>query len=91
MFVVTCKDKPDHLQTRLDNRAAHLEYWRARIDKLVIGGPIQTEDRQSMVGSMLVVDVADRAQLDALLADDPYVKAGLFESVAILPYRKVLP
>jgi uncharacterized protein YciI len=91
MFAVTCKDKPGHLQTRLDNRAAHLEYWRARIDKLVIGGPIQTEDRQSMVGSILVVDVAERADLDALLAADPYVKAGLFESVTILPYKKVLP
>ncbi len=91
MFMVHCKDKPGHLQTRLDNRAAHLEYWRARLDKVVIGGPILTEDRQSMVGSLFVADIADRAELDALLAADPYVKAGLFESVTILPYKKVLP
>lgn len=91
MFAVNCKDKPGHLQTRLDNRAAHLDYMKANMDKLVIGGPLQTEDRQSMVGSLLVLDFTDRAELDAFLAADPYAKAGLFESVTITPFKKVLP
>jgi uncharacterized protein len=91
MFVVFCKDKPGHLQTRLDNRAAHLDYMKTNIQKVVIGGPLQTEDRQGMVGSMLVLDIADRAELDAFLAADPYAKAGLFESVTVTPYKKVLP
>ena len=91
MFMVLCKDKPGHLQTRLDNRDAHLAYMKANIEKLVIGGPLQTDDRQSMTGSMLVFDIADRAELDAFLAQDPYAKAGLFESVTITPYKKVFP
>ncbi len=91
MFAVNCKDKPGHLQTRLDNRAAHLDYMKANMDKLVIGGPLQTEDRQSMIGSLLVLDFTDRAELDAFLAADPYAKAGLFESVTITPFKKVLP
>jgi len=91
MFAVHCKDKPGHLQTRLDNRAAHLEYMTANIDKLAIGGPLQTDDRQSMTGSLLVVDIADRAELDAFLAADPYAKAGLFESVTVTPFKKVFP
>ena len=91
MFMVLCKDKPGHLQTRLDNRDAHLAYMKANLEKLVIGGPLQTEDRQSMTGSMLVLDIANRAELDAFLAQDPYAKAGLFESVTITPYKKVFP
>jgi uncharacterized protein YciI len=91
MFMVLCKDKPGHLQTRLDNRDAHLAYMKANIEKLAIGGPLQTDDRQSMIGSMLVLDIADRAELDAFLAQDPYAKAGLFESVTITPYKKVFP
>ena len=26
IFVFTCKDKPGHLQTRVDNRPTHVEY-----------------------------------------------------------------
>ena len=91
MFAVHCKDKPGHLQTRLDNRAAHLEYMKASLDKIVIGGPLQTDDRQGMIGSLLVLDFTDRAALDAFLAADPYAKAGLFESVTVTPFKKVFP
>ncbi|CAA7616262.1 YciI-like protein [Candidatus Terasakiella magnetica] len=91
MFVVHCKDKPGHLQTRLDNRAAHLDFIKANIEKIVVAGPLQTEDRQSMVGSLLIIDIAERADLEAFLAADPYAKAGLFESVTATPYKKVFP
>lgn len=44
-----------------------------------------------MIGSLLVLEVADRAALDSFLADDPYAKAGLFQSVAVKRFRKVFP
>jgi uncharacterized protein len=91
MFMVLCKDKPGHLQIRLDNRAAHLEYIRSFGDKLIMGGPLLSDDGQSMIGSMLVFDAADRAEMDAFLAGDPYGKAGLFESVTVHRYKKVVP
>lgn len=91
MFVVHCQDKPGAQQIRLDNRAAHLEWLKANLDKIAMAGPVQTEDRTGMVGSVLVLNFADRAELDAFLAQDPYAKAGLFDSVTVLPYKKVLP
>jgi len=91
MFVVHCQDKPGAAQVRLDNRAAHLDYLKANLARLVMAGPVQTDDRQAMVGSVLVLDFADRADLDSFLAGDPYAKAGLFERVTVLPYKKVLP
>jgi len=91
MFVVHCKDKPGAQQVRIDNRAAHLEFLKANLARVVMAGPVQTDDRQGMVGSVLVLDFTQRADLDAFLAGDPYAKAGLFESVTVLPYKKVLP
>jgi uncharacterized protein YciI len=44
-----------------------------------------------MIGSMLVVDAEDRAQVEAFAASDPYRLAGLFDSVEIHPFRKVFP
>ena len=91
MYAVYCIDKQGGLQLRLNNRAAHLAYLENFRDKIVLVGPLMTEDRQSMIGSLLVMDFKDRAELDAFLAEDPYAKAGVFESVDVHPFRKVLP
>jgi len=41
------------------------------------------------VGSLIVFDSEDRAEVEAFLAVDPFSKAGLFASVSIYPWRKV--
>jgi uncharacterized protein YciI len=90
-FFVRCFDKPAHPEIRLANREAHLAFLKANIDKVLIGGPTLSDDGQKMTGSVLVFDVADRAALDVLLAQDPYAKAGLFEKVEVSVYKKVFP
>jgi len=91
MFAVQCWDKAGALPIRMDNRPLHLEFLAAHADKVVLAGPLLSEDRQTLVGSLLVLDFADRAALDDFLARDPYAKAGLFERVDAVPFRKVLP
>ena len=91
MFVVHCKDKPGAMQIRLDNRAAHLAFLQSYPANVVMAGPVLTDDRQAMIGSVLIVDFADRAALDAFLDNDPYGKAGLFDSITVLPWKKALP
>jgi hypothetical protein len=90
-FFVRCIDKPQHLDVRMANRAAHLDYLKALGDKLLIGGPTLSDDGQAMTGSMLVLDLPDRAALDAFLAKEPYANAGLFEKVEVSVYKKVFP
>ena len=92
-FVFYCKDKADHEQVRMANRMAHLDYLEANKAQLLCAGPLLSDDADSprMVGSLLVLDLPDRAAADAFSAGDPYAKAGLFESIAIHPWRKVLP
>ena len=90
-FFVRCFDKANHQEVRLANRPAHIDYIKANIEKVLIGGPTLTDDGQAMTGSVLVFDVPDRAALDALLAQDPYAKAGLFEMVEVSDYKKVFP
>jgi hypothetical protein len=90
-FIIRCTDKPGHLDVRMANRAAHLDYLKAHVDKLLIGGPTLTDDGQTMTGSMLVIDLPDRAAVDAFLAKEPYANAGLFEKVEVSVYKKVLP
>jgi len=90
-YLVLCTDKPGHQEVRLANRAAHLDFIKTVLDKVLMAGPTLTDDGQGMTGSMLVLDFATKAEVEAFCAQDPYAKAGLFESVVIKAYKKVLP
>jgi len=90
LFAINCRDKDGHSQVRLDNRAAHLEHLKAFGDQIVTAGPYISDDGSSMLGSLLVVDVADRAAAEAFAAADPYAKAGLFQFVDITAWKKVI-
>ncbi len=90
-FSIICVDKPDSLQLRLDTRPEHLAYLEANVHRIVAGGAHLTEDHQTPTGSLLLIEAADRADAEAFAANDPYAKAGLFQSVTITPWRRVFP
>lgn len=83
-----CRDKPGHLQTRLDTRAAHLEHINAS-GVVEMAGPFLSPEGQ-MTGSLVVLQVETLAQAEDWAANDPYAKAGLFESVTVSEWKKVI-
>ena len=85
LFVLTCIDKPGALEIRMGAREAHLDYVR-RTDVTRLGGPF-LDAGGAMAGSLLIVEAEDLAAAKAFSAADPYVAAGLFESVDIRPFR----
>ncbi len=91
LFVIKCVDKPDNLQVRLDNRAAHVDYLKSYGDKLFAAGPTLSDEDDGMNGSVVILDLADKAAAQDFCDNDPYAKAGLFESVAISKWKKELP
>ena len=86
-FAVICRDKPDSLPLRMENREAHLAYANES-GAVFLGGPL-IEDGQ-MAGSMAILDVADMAAAEEWAAGDPYGKAGLFKSVTINEWKRVI-
>ncbi len=91
LFAILCTDKADHQHVRAENRPAHLAYLEAHASQIILAGPLPNEDGSGMTGSLLVLDFADRTAAEAFAEGDPYSQAGLFESVSIKPFRKVLP
>ena len=82
-FALFCIDKPDSLALRLATRPAHLDYLKTLQGKLKLGGPLMTEDGSEPRGSLLVYEVERIEEARAIAANDPYAKAGLFQSVEI--------
>jgi len=88
LISIICSDKPGRIELRQSTRPAHLEHLQAHQSKLIEAGPLLDADGKPC-GSLLLVDMADRAEAEAFAAADPYAKAGLFESVVVRPYRAV--
>ncbi len=53
---------------------------------MLVGGAILSGSGD-MVGSMLLVEFQDRADVDAWLARDPYVTDGVWQEVEVHPFR----
>ncbi len=87
LFAATCIDKPGHQAVRQENRPAHLDFLKANAAAVKIAGPFTSDDGSAMLGSLLVIEADDRAAAEALLAADPYAKAGLFESITVRAWR----
>lgn len=88
LYALICTDQPGALQTRLDNRAAHLAYIKAS-GAVLQAGPFLDAAGQ-MAGSLLILDRPDMAAAEAWAAGDPYAKAGLFSAVRLEEWKKVI-
>lgn len=91
LFVFFCTDKPGHQDVRLANREAHLAYLNDHASQLVSAGPTLDDAGETMTGSVLVMDFENKAAAETFAAGDPYAQAGLFASVEIRQWKKVLP
>ncbi len=90
-FAIVCLDKPDHGAVRAENRPAHIEHLKVYEAHILVAGPLLGNDGQSPVGSLLIMDFGDLEAAKNFANGDPYNKAGLFGSVDIRPWRKVIP
>ncbi len=90
LFALLCKDKPGHLNVRMETRPTHLEYLNGLNAEgiLKIAGPFLDDDGKPC-GSLIIVEAASKEAARALADADPYAKAGLFESVDVKAYNWV--
>jgi uncharacterized protein len=87
-FALICTDRPDSLQLRMATRPQHLAYVDGLVAKVVHGGAMLDAAGQPC-GSLFILEAADRGEVERFAAEDPYARAGLFESTVIRPLRTV--
>jgi uncharacterized protein YciI len=90
LFVAVCLDKPGALAVRTATRDAHLGWLKSLGTTIRAGGPFLDPADGTMIGSMLIVEAESIEAARALFAEDPYVKAGLFASTEIRPWKWVV-
>lgn len=88
LIALIARDKTGALETRKANRDAHLAY----IDTTGVveqAGPLLDADDQ-MIGSLVILNVDDMRAAQTWADNDPYAKAGLFESFELIPWKRVI-
>ena len=81
-------DRPNHLHVRKENREAHLAYIK-KSGVVEMAGPFLDTD-EKMCGSLIILDVKDMAAAKSWAENDPYNKAGLFETSTLKIWKKVI-
>jgi len=88
LVALMAHDKPGALEIRRENRPAHLDYLKST-DLVVQAGPLLDADG-GMIGSLIILDVPDLAAAQSWAENDPYAKAGLFQSVTLTHWNRVI-
>lgn len=97
-YAVMSEDVKNSLPDRLRTRESHLARLKALAadGRLLVAGPhpaIDAEDPgpAGFTGSLVIVDFPSLDEAKAWANADPYLEAGVYASVSVKPFRRVLP
>lgn len=98
LYAVISEDIENSLELRLSVRPEHVERLVALKDsgRLVLAGPhpaIDSDDpgTNGFTGSLIVAEFDSLEEAKAWADSDPYIGAGVYKSVTVKPFKKVLP
>jgi uncharacterized protein len=97
-YAIIGRDADDALARRMQARPAHLARLHALRDegRLLLAGPLPAIDAEDpgpagFLGSLVVAEFASLDAARDWAEADPYREAGVFETVEVMPFKRVLP
>ncbi len=90
-FAVHALDKQDALPRRLEHYTAHRSFIETDESygvSVVISGPLQSDDGETMIGSLFIIDCPSRAEVEAFTKADPFMVAGVWGEVSITRFHR---
>jgi uncharacterized protein YciI len=98
LYAIFGRDVPSSLEQRLAVRPAHLERLELLQGegRLVLAGPLPAIDSPDpgpagFTGSLVVAEFPSLTDAQTWAEADPYLKAGVYANVEVMPFKKVLP
>lgn len=91
LFAIHAVDQAGALDKRLFHYEAHkafLSDTSAYGVTIIMSGPLTADDGQSMIGSLFLVEAADRAAIEKFHHADPFFAAGIWQTVTITGFLR---
>lgn len=87
-YIIQTRYKEGSDQVVVESRPAHLQYLTDNIDRILAGGALLDDGGTSPHGGVIILDTDDRGEAEDFIANDPFNRAELFESVTVTRWRK---
>ncbi len=98
LYAIMGSDREDSLDMRLKVRPEHLERIKALQEegRLILAGPHPSIDSEEpgpagFSGSLIVAEFDSLEMAREWAEQDPYALNGVFSTVSVKPFKKVLP
>ena len=91
LFAFHLVDRADSGELRTRVRPEHKAYLAQMAERIAFAGPLTGDDGQTMLGSLLVIDFADRAAALAWLSREPFTVAGLYGQTQVHAFQNLWP
>ena len=87
-YMIDATDGPGRAELRKQVRPDHLTYVEANVHRIIAAGAKLSDNGESAIGTLYLLDVEERRAAEAFAAGDPYSKAGVFGTVTVTRWRK---
>jgi uncharacterized protein YciI len=87
-FIVHCLDAPDALPRRLEHYEAHKAYLSTAPVRILVSGPLTSDDGETMIGSLFLIEANAKAAVEAFNAGDPFRRNGIWSEIRIHCFLK---
>jgi len=98
LYAIISQDVENSLDKRLSVRPDHIGRLQALKEqgRLILAGPHPAIDNNEpgpagFTGSLVVAEFESLEAAQNWADSDPYIKAGVYDSVIVKPFKKVLP
>jgi hypothetical protein len=89
-YFVYGRDQVDGFEIKVALNEEHWSFMDGYADGLIARGPTLTEDGARTTGSVHIVELPDDEAVRSFAYDEPYFRAGAFETVEIYRFRNRL-
>jgi uncharacterized protein YciI len=86
-FVIHAHDKADGEARRAPLRETHHDYLNRHANLFIARGPLLDDDGAHIIGTLIMLDVASKAEAEAFWANLPFNRGGIYEWATMERWR----
>ena len=96
LFVLSCTDNEGTVEKRIATRPAHVARLAQLNDegRLIVAGALPKDPNNPQAGfygSTIIVDFESREAVEAWVAEEPFLKEGIYSHIDIKSFNKAFP
>ncbi len=96
LFVLSCTDNEGTVEKRIATRPAHVARLEQLDDegRLIVAGALPKDPNNPQAGfygSTIIVDFESREAVEAWVAEEPFLKEGIYSHIDIKSFNKAFP